>query len=72
MARVVGEKIHTRITTDQPTGKEVNRKWKAIHLDKECNDEGRERAERAPITNCPWLREAEGEDNKDQRVYYDQ
>src|SRR5574342_499121 len=68
MASVMGKGIKTRITSDQPTRDQINRQRKAVHLDKERNNECGERPERAPVPAGPGPGEAECENNEDQRI----
>jgi len=69
---IMRQKIHSGIAAHQPAGEEVNRQWKAVHLDKERDNKGRESAKGTPIPLRPGLGEAESEDNENQRVDHHQ
>ena len=52
----------------QPTGKQIDRQWKAVHFGEERDEKRAKRAKAAPVTTCFRLEETEGEDDEDRRV----
>jgi hypothetical protein len=59
MARVVTERINAGESLRDPSRCQVDRKRESVHLDKECNDEGGETAEGAPVALGSRLEKAE-------------
>ena len=61
MASVMAQEINSWKLLPQPTRQEVDGQRKAVHLDKQRDDESRERAEATPVARIDRLEEAEGE-----------
>src|SRR5262245_55977161 len=69
---VVRERVESRDVVDEPSPEEVDGERPAVHLREESHDERGEAAERAPVSPRARLREAEREENEDQRVHDDE
>src|SRR6266511_3248929 len=68
MSGIMREPVHARVAALQPAGEEIDGQREAIHLGEQCDEEGAERAERAPVAFRPRLEEAEGEKDEYGRV----
>ena len=68
MPRLVAEDICAREFALQPTRKQIDGEWEAIHLGKERHHKGRKRAQAAPIPRRLRFGEAECKDDENRRV----
>ncbi len=68
MAGVVAEPIDAWEARRQPAREQIDRQREAVHLGEQRDEEGGERAERAPVALRLRPREAERENDEDERI----